>query len=295
MKHIIYFLGCLIPFHALPAKLSFASQFLLADPNLVSTCLEFSRTPAGKIGDTLHIKSISLGGFIQTRNEARFHQGALPNHNWRGFAFVNYTYSFPEWNSFTPALALGMEHESAHPTGGFYEENDEAYEMIYDGLYRNINMNSIRLSPILRCLFVGTLDVRLDYQLYLFSKNTPELHNTALTHGHGFSGGIDAVFPLSQDYALFVSAFFRYIFESASHRNDWIYHNQNGMVVQVYEEYPVINSMRTISLKAGLIFQHIAPGRTISLFTRVLYGNPYGFIDSRENRLVIAAGMELLR
>lgn len=294
MKIITCFIVCLIAVSALPAQSNFTSQFILADPNFVSTCLEYSKTPAAKIGDAIRWENVSLGGFLQSRNEERFHQGALPNHNWRGFAFINYTFAFPAWGSLTPSFALGIEHESAHPTGGFHEENDEAYEMVYDGLYRNINMNSIRFSPILRGLFGGTTDLRLDYQLYLFSKNTPELHDTALANGHGLSGGIDGIFALSQDHALFVSAFFRYIFTGSERRSDWIYHDQNGTVVQVYEEYPVIHSTRTISLKAGLLFPHIAYGRTLSLFARLLYGNPYGFADSRENRFVMSAGVELL-
>lgn len=294
MKPIIYQFVCLVALPALSARPPLASQFTLADPNLPSTCFEYSGTPAAKIGDTIQVKGVSLGGFLQSRNEERFNQGALPNHNWRGFAFLHYTCSFPAWGSYTPALTIGIEHESAHPSGGFYEENNEAYEMIYDGLYRNINMNSIRVSSILCYVFGGKVCLRLDYHLYLFSKNTPELHDTALSHGHGLSGGFDGIFPLWQDYSLFISAFFRYIFTSDEHRSNWIYHDQNDTVVQVYEEYPVINSVRTISLKAGLLVHHIAHDRTLSLFTRLLYGNPYGFIDSRENRLVIAAGVELM-
>ncbi len=293
MKSVLYLFACLIIIPALLAQPTFASEFMLADPNIALTCIEYSGTPAAKIGDLFRWGNISIGGFLQSRNEERFHQGALPNHNWRGFAFLNYTYSLPAWGSFSPALIMGVEHESAHPSGGFYENNDEAYEMIYDGLYRNINMNSIRLSPMLS-LFNGIAHLRLDYQLYLFSKNTPELHDTALAHGNGLSGGFDGIFPLSQDYAFFISAFFRYIFTSSARRSDWIYHNHNGTVVQIYEEYPVINSVHTISLKAGIIVPHIAQRRTLSLFARLLHGNPYGFIDSRENRFVIAVGVELM-
>ncbi len=293
MKSLRNLIEYLIFIPALLAQPTFASEFILADPNIASTCIEYSGTPAAKIGDILQWRGISIGGFLQSRNEARFHQGALPNHNWRGFAFLNYTFSLPARESFSPALIMGVEHESAHPGGGFYEENDEAYEMVYDGLYRNINLNSIRVSPM-ASLFNGTVRLRLDYQLYLFSKNTPELHDTALTHGHGLSGGFDGIFPLARDYAFFASAFFRYIFTGSARRSGWLYHDHNGTAVQVYEEYPVLHSVHTISLKAGILFHHIAQGRTLSLFARLLYGNPYGFIDSRENRFVIAAGVELL-
>lgn len=293
MKSIINRFFCLIALLALSGQLP-ASPFILADPNLTSTCIEYSGTPAAKIGDLLQWSDISVGGFLQARNEERFHQGALPNHNWRGFAFVQYEWAFSSIGIMSTAFALGAEHESAHPSGGFYEDNDEASEMIYDGLYRNINMNSLRISPVLKIGSSLSVTFRMDYQLYLFSKNTPELHNTALTHGHGLSGGIDSIYPLTQNYALFISAFGRYIFKSREQRTDWIYHDQNGTVVQVYEDYPVINSVRTISLKTGLLVQNIAQGRTLSLFARALWGNPYGFIDSRENRLVLAVGVELV-
>jgi hypothetical protein len=272
-----------------------AVQFIMADPNTPSTCMEYSHVMWAKIGDALAINGFALGGFLEARNEKRFHQGALPNHNWRGFAFLNYAHSFSVTEEASPGIIVGFEHESAHPSGGFYEENDEAYEMIYDGLYRNINLNALRVSPFLRIAPRFTFLFRADYYLFLFSKNTPELHDTALTHGHGISGGIDFIYPYTNAFAFFISVFSRHIFESERHRSDWIYRDQHGTVVQSWEEYPMLNSVTTYSLKAGILVREIAQGRKLAVFARILYGNPYGFIDSREHRLMFAVGVELLR
>jgi uncharacterized protein YqjF (DUF2071 family) len=57
----------------------------------------------------------------------------------------------------------------------------------------------------------------------------------------------------------------------------------------------MLNSVTTYSLKAGILVREIAQGRKLAVFARILYGNPYGFIDSREHRLMFAVGVELLR
>ncbi|MCX7679944.1 MAG: hypothetical protein N2316_12120 [Spirochaetes bacterium] len=269
------------------------NQFVFADPNFVSTLMEYAYASTIKIGDSLKWNNLTCGGFIEIRNEKRFSECILPNHNWRGYAFFNYTFPIDMLNQINTNLAVGAEHESAHPSGGLYEANDEAYEMVYDGLYRNINLNALTISPIVRFTFGCDFLIRLDYLLFLFSKNTPELHDPSVTHGHGISGGLNAFFPITVSTSFFISCFGRYIAKSNETRSDWIYYDQNDTVVQLFEKYPILNSSVTLCMKIGFFIHDVFHTRNLSLFTRMLYGNPYGFIDSREKRLVLAIGIEI--
>lgn len=264
-----------------------------SDPDLVATGYEFYGVPAVKVGDYVRFQDFALGGFIESRNEERFDQGPLPNHNWRGYGFFRYDGEVLERQGNIITLSAGLEHESAHPTGGFHENNDEAYEMIFDGLYRNINLNSLLLgfSQVLGSVY--QLRYGAEYQFYFLSKNTPELHDTALTHSHGFSAGVEFFAALGPALDLFVSVFDRYIFRGGAEREDWIYHDSEAGVVQRYEAYPVINGMNTVVVKAGLLVNRRSEYRRVMVYGKMLYGNIFGFVDSREERLRFSAGVEM--
>ena len=116
-----------------------------ADPDFISTGMEYCGVPAVKIGDNVRFGSFSLGGMVEIRNEERFNQGVFPNHNWRGFFFGSYDYQVFAGGGSSGVVTAGFEHESAHPTSGLNEPVSDPYQMIYDGTYRNINLNSILL------------------------------------------------------------------------------------------------------------------------------------------------------
>ncbi len=108
----------------------------LADPDIISSGYCYNGVPNFKVSTAFNIKYFQFGGFIEVRNEKRFNQALLPNHNWRGFAFLNGIFPIVKKGS----LITGIEHESAHPTMGFHENNYYAYEKIYDNKYRKINL-----------------------------------------------------------------------------------------------------------------------------------------------------------
>lgn len=58
--------------------------------------------------------------------------------------------------------------------------------------------------------------------------------------------------------------------------------------------YPVINSVNTVTLKTGTTFNTGCDGVMLSVYGSVLYGNIYGFVDSRDKRLQYAIGIELV-
>ena len=266
-----------------------------ADPDSISMGYEYYGSPAVKAGDYVEYHGCRLGGFIETRNEDRFEQGPLPNHNWRGFGFLRYNHLLYKGEMNSLNIVTGAEHESAHPTGGFHENNDEAYEMIYDGLYRNINLNSIMLG--FSGITVGRVRFRYnaDYRLYVYSRNTPELHDNTLTHGHGFSGGLELYVGILPTVDLYLSLFDRYIFKGDKHRPGWIYYDEGGAAVKRYESYPIINEVNTFVLKTGILIHRTDGKRTLSIYGKMLYGNIYGFVDSRDERLRFSVGMEITR
>ena len=269
-----------------------AAETLLSDPDIVTTGIEFRGVPNVKLGDSFAYGPVSFGGMAEMRNESRFNQGALPNHNWRGFVFLYSDYSVSHSED-SLKFTCGFEHESAHPTKGFNEGNFKAYDKIYDNTYRNINLNSglLRISGSTGSGYKLTLTA--DGQFYFYSRNTPELPVNKLTWSEGVSGGAEFKYPLSADTEFFVSGFDRYIFQSIKKTEGGIYHDTADGVETRYEKYPVINSTNTICAKTGLIFSNLIQSRKVSLYCGILYGNIFGFVDSRENRTVYSFGIEI--
>ena len=265
-----------------------------ADPDYVGTGFEFRGVPAVKIGDTALFGPLSLGGMVEVRNEKMFNQGALPNHNWRGFVFVYYGCQVTGSGSSSGVVTAGLEHESAHPAMGLNEPSGDPYQMIYDGTYRNINMNSflLRYCHTLRDSYM--LRFTWDFQLYVISRNTPELPNTDSGWSEGLSAGAEFSYPLAGGCDFFVSVFDRYIFSSRSESRGDVYYSGEEVPVQRNILYPVINSVNTVSFKTGITFHETGSGAEISLYCSVLYGNIYGFVDSRDKRMQYSAGIEFV-
>jgi len=269
-----------------------AGVAVLSDPDHISTGIEYQGVPEAKAGDSFSYDNFFFGGMVEIRNESRFNQGALPNHNWRGFVYLYFSYPLTE-NTELLKLTAGFEHESAHPTMGLNAHNENAYDKIYDNNYRNINLNSFiaRLSSSFgnKCVFT----IISDLQFYYYSRNTPELPGNDLTWSEGLSSGFEFRYPLTGNVDFFISGFDRYIFQSRKKINAKIYYNTNSGLDTHCEVYPIINNMNTVSAKTGLIFSNLLSGRKISIYCGILYGNIYGFIDSREKRNQYSIGVEV--
>lgn len=271
-----------------------AADTVLSDPDHISTGVEYRGVTDVRLGDTFGTEFFSFGAMAEIRNESRFNQGLLPNHNWRGFVFIYSDYALSENKEFLK-LTCGFEHESAHPTMGLNDNNDKAYDKIYDGTYRNINMNSLLLRVSSTSGSGYTLTLTGDMQFYFKSRNTPELPVNNLAWSEGISGGFDFRYPLRGDTDIFISGFDRYIFHSRTKVYGNIYYDSPSGVETRYESYPVINSTNTISIKTGIVLSNLMDNRKISIYTGVLYGNIYGFVDSREKRTVYSIGIEIFR
>ena len=120
-----------------------AERFALADPDLAATGVSLGRELSIRIGDHLETRWLQAGGLFEARNESRFNQGLLPNHNWRGFLYVHAVADLNTFAHLPFVLYAGFEHESAHPTMGIERPTAVSYEMIYDGTYRRFMLNSI--------------------------------------------------------------------------------------------------------------------------------------------------------
>ena len=287
----IFFLSAVIL--GFPCCFLFASDKVLSDPDHISTGIEYRGVPDARIGDCFSYSFLSAGGLIDIRNETRFNQGLLPNHNWRGFGFINASHT-PLENKDVLKIIIGFEHESAHPTMGFNDGNVTAYDKVYDSTYRNINMNSglfrvnTRYGSKYKVSFTG------DMHFYFSSRNTPELPINDLTWSEGMSGGIECMFPVHEKADIYISAFDRYIFQSRKKIQGNIYNDEGSTVITRNETYPIINNVNTISLKSGIILKGLDSDRKVSLYVGFLYGNIYGLVDSREKRKVYSFGIEIL-
>lgn len=275
------------------AKDSYSQNFILSDPDLTATGYEFNGTPAVKIGDFINFRNFYLGGFFEARNEKRFNQAVFPNHNWRGFAFLYSKFDLIQNENNHNYMHVGYEHESAHPTMGFYENNTKAYEMIYDNYYRNINLNSLVISynHIIKTFL--KIKFKFDYQYYFLGKNTPELHDDTLSYSQGLSGGME-FFSSIGGTEIYASIFDRYIFMGKKRINSEIYHDQPEGLVKYSEYYPIINSMNTLAVKVGVLLNDLIVSRKLNIYFKFLYGNIYGFVDSRENKSIFSIGIELM-
>lgn len=270
------------------------SSSVRADPDYVATGIEFRGVPAVKIGDDIGFDRFSIGGMIEVRNEERFNQEALPNHNWRGFVFAYYGLPVFSRGTGYGVLSAGFEHESAHPTMGLNEPASDPHQKIYDGIYRNINMNSFLLRYCHTIEGSYILKLIIDSQFYFASRNTPELPYTDTGWSEGVSGGAEYSFPLSVSWEIFVSVHDRYIFRGRSESRRDVWFSEGGSAVLKNVSYPVINSVNTVTLKTGTTFNTGCDGVMLSVYGSVLYGNIYGFVDSRDKRLQYAIGIELV-
>jgi len=268
---------------------------LHADPDRIATGFEFRGSPAVRVGDRVQIGPFDAGGMVEVRNEERFHQEALPNHNWRGFAFACFSRDLYGGEFFRASITGGYEHESAHPTGGLGSDGGSAHEAIYDGIYRNINLNSLMVRLAGEAGRRCALRLSADYQYYFLGRNTPELPGDELGSSHGLSGGVELSLPVADGMKVFVSAFGRRIFQGPDDETGEVYVESGGEVRKSTVSYPLINGVSTVSARCGLSAENLVPHGTVSLCFGILHGNIFGFVDSRERRTVYSIGVEIAR
>jgi hypothetical protein len=266
-----------------------------ADPDDINSGIEYNGTAQVKIGDYFQFKYFTAGGFAEIRNEKRFNNKILPNHNWRGYLCAYghyYTTNKPEKSV---GIMLGFEHESAHPTMGIKEQTSNPYNMIYDDSYRTMALNSVicRYSRV-SVLNQSVIRFMADYQFYFLSKNTPELSGDELTTGNGICGGIEYVRTFTGKLSGYASLFDRYILGGKKTITGQIYVNDtSGVIVQTTMDYPIMNALNSLSMKVGVMYTFEKINRSIDIYYGMLYGNIFGFVDSRDERWKIAGGLSI--
>ena len=264
-----------------------------ADPDRVSSGISWNGTTWIRVGDALRFGGLLVGGMVEVRNERRYNQGLLPNHNWRGHAVAARRLSPKLLQERGLSLTFGIEHESAHPTMGIRHEPECCWEVVYDGSFRRFLMNSLLLRPAgLWSAGPVSLTAKADYQFYFYSKNTPELATQATGSSHGIGGCVQGRLPIGPAQ-VFVSAFDRYIFAGSRRDRGEVPFDQDTAIVVREVSRPVINAMNTVSLRAGCDFELPGGNRLITLYAGFLHGNIFGFVDSREVRTVWSVGVDI--
>lgn len=290
MTTISRILVLLIGILALPCRAELRCR---ADPDRVSSGISWNGTTWIRVGDALRFDALLVGGMVEVRNERRYNQGLLPNHNWRGHAIAAWRLSPKMLQERGLSLTLGVEHESAHPTMGIEHEPECCWEMVYDGSFRRFLMNSLLLRPAGQWN-TGPVSVaaKADYQFYFYSKNTPELATQATGSSHGIGAGLQGRLPIGSAH-MFVSAFDRYLFAGSRRDKGEMPFDQDTAVVVREVSRPVINAMNTLSLRAGCDFALPGGSRLVTLYAGFLHGNIFGFVDSREVRTVWSVGVNI--
>ncbi len=266
-----------------------------ADPDFVSSGISWCGTGQVKLGDVLKIKGFRAGGMVVVRNEETFNQGWLPNHNWRGFLYMEYRFREGFLKKKGLSIGLGLEHESAHPTMGIREDLENQYQGIYDGSYRRCMLNSAVISASKNWdISSVSAEIMGEYQFYLYSKNTPELLNLTPGYSNGISLGAEVTKSFKKT-RVYISVFDRYVFQGWEDESGEVHKSSDMGIVEDTISYPVINHVNTLTLKTGYEI-HVADGaRLIGIYASILYGNIFGFVDSRDSRCVFRIGVQISR
>jgi hypothetical protein len=275
----------------LVVHLSFAS--IRADIDAIDSRVQWSGVPSLKLGEQWSVQDFRCGGMIEVRNDPRFNQGILPNHNWRGYALVGFEEPIWQMNSVHLKLPLEFHHESAHATMGIQETTVSAFEKIYDGQYRNVNRNVFGTGLNTQLGEKSHLNIEVRYLRYWKSRNTPEATNSLLSNGHGFSLGGTWSRPVFRkslsDGRLSLSSFIRKEFEGEQRYSTQLY---SGDTVET-TYYAVLQRTYTISAMLSLDAPLKQSKQRIGVFIQALRGNAGGFQDSRENVQTIACGLTI--
>lgn len=272
-----------------------ADDAIYADPDNFRSMMKWTSDalPMICIGENISLGRFSLGGMIEVRNEKRFNQEFFPNHNWRGigkFQVLLFTYQIKNWQFSTLS---DIRHESAHPTMGIVENTDKAYELIYDDVYRRMILNAVSIgNSAASTIGKNTITFRVHYHFLFLSKNTPELTGGKLTEGHGLSFGAQWQHELNKSMGIYLSLYDRYIFKSIRSTHGNVYCGNGAALQDSIVDYPIIHSVNTAAVKSGLMREFGKKGRKFGIFLEYLYGNPFGFIDSRDKRSIKSLGFE---
>ncbi|MGL1902681.1 MAG: hypothetical protein OCC49_11130 [Fibrobacterales bacterium] len=252
----------------------------------LQTSLFYEKGLGLSLSKKIHLSSITLGGMIEVRNDTHFNQSALPNHSWRGNLLIGFDSVFvgPDFGKYKSVVAVYGIHQSAHATMGIQEDiSNPSYE-IYDGTYRQSNLNAL----------VIQLNIKSSVQFqwygsglgYVYSKNSPELPGSQKDVSFGVRTGARWEKSVVAHGGLFMCAKFEYIAEGTKKVKGWIA-DTDGLEEQAY---PVISDQYRISSGIGFIyygFEMVVP----SLYSSYSYGSRSGYYDSRERLHLFRLGL----
>jgi hypothetical protein len=274
---------------------AFSETELKANPDYISSGLSWTTEgiPSAHVGDVLSFHYILIGGMLETRNEKRFNQGIFPNHDWRGVATIEASLYERRIEPSLLSVYAGFCHESAHATMGIREPTEKAFDLIYDDVYRRMMLNSINVSGLIsNASGKNTFLARVDYNFYFCSKNTPELTGSKLGSSNGVSAGAENRYRLGRNTGCYISLYDRYIVEGSDTDQGYVHVGNDEQLRNILVKYPIIDHVNTVVIKTGFFIVFNESHNEAELYAKVLYGNSYGFIDSRDTRLVISFGLE---
>ncbi len=267
-----------------------AAEPVLAELDATDTRAFWEGTVGARVGKWHALGPIGVGGMVEVQNEPRFHQGALPNHRWRGVARLGGEIPLLRTEVRSWSLPIEVRHESSHATMGIEESTINPYQMIFDGNYRNTNRNALVVGNAFSWHSTWSGRVQLEGIKYVMSRNTPEASNTALTHAWGVAMGMETRLPIG-NWAILASAWFRQEYAGAANALTRVYYATSNGLENLSVSYPIFASTHTILAALAIEmpwFEH-----KVSLYGQILQGNLGGFVDSRDSRKVLSAGIRI--
>ncbi|HSQ41291.1 MAG TPA: hypothetical protein VLM37_03315 [Fibrobacteraceae bacterium] len=242
-----------------------------------------------RIGDHLGEEHLWAGGFVELRNEEEFHEEILPNHQWRGYLRIE-----SDWHAFGNwGLSLAFFHESAHATAGMFDDGKSPYHAIWDGVYRNLNLNALESGVRWKTGQRLTILTEIRGQAYVYSRNTPEAANLQKTWSLGWTAAWELRWHFDSLNTLWASVYGRQIREGERKVSTQVHFQEGDSIVVQTVDYPVMAETWSVSLAAG--YQRSIPRwhRDINLYVHWIQGQPGGYADSRQrvHWLGLAAGI----
>ncbi|MGL1935545.1 MAG: hypothetical protein OCD01_11010 [Fibrobacterales bacterium] len=253
---------------------------------VLETSLFYEKGLGVSLAKKINLSQVTIGGMIEARNDTHFNQSILPNHCWRGNLVVGFDSVLvgPEFGEYKSFIGVYGVHQSAHATMGIQEDISDPSYQIYDGTYRQSNLNALSLQ--MNIVSSQGLQWHGSGLGYFYSKNTPELPGLHKDISFGVKSGVHWQIKMYRSLSFFGAGTFDYIAEGSKKVVESIA-VEGGLEKRAY---PVIAEQYRIAFRTGITYYR-KEVKLLSLYSGYSYGCRSGYYDSRERLHLFRLGL----